>query len=161
MADAADSRHDLEQRRAAIPGCGVAVYVALLLSIFVVGIIGLTLATMTILDAGENSSPYDLAYGGSVEPALLYPMEQAGLLAAGEVPDAFHSENLAGDVACAIKGDTFLRLGPEGAQRFPLAAITAAEEVPEGVRVVGPVTVLCTFQAGEGADRFARMLKPR
>ncbi len=160
MTEAADRRHVLEAGRREIPGCGFALYAGILFVFFVLGVFGVTMSTLTIFDASRNSSPFNLAYGGSVEPALLLPMRAAGLLGEGEVPDAFHAESLAGDVACAIRGEELLRLGPEGPTRLPLASITAVEESKEGVRVTGASVIFCAFQEGEGGDRFARMLQP-
>lgn len=158
MMDAPERRHDLEAVRSQIPGCGFALYVVILLVFFILGVVGISMSTLTIFDASKNADPYRLTYGGNVEPALLTPMRNAGLLGPDEVPDAFHAENLMGDVACAIKGTELLRLDAGGPVRFPLASITAVEPTEAGVRVVGAQTVFCAFGPGEGADRFTRML---
>lgn len=160
MSEAAERRHDLEAQRKQLPGCGFALYAVILFVFFVLGVLGISMSTLTILDASKHTSPFNLTYGGNVEPVLLLPMTRAGLLVEGEVPDAFHAETITGDSACAIKGGDFLRISPEGPLRMPLSSITAVEETKEGVRVVGASTVFCAFMEGEGGDRFARMLRP-
>ena len=148
------NRHDLEAARRQLPGCGVALYSGLLLVFFLLGVAGIVLASMTVFSAGSGASPYVLTYGGNVEPALLEPMRSAGLLGADEVPDAFHAEDLFGTTACALLGDRFLRVGPDGAFTLPLAALTASE-VEDGVQVTGDGrAVLCQFHPEEGADRL-------
>ena len=149
-----------------MPGLGFAFYVLLLLGIFVAGVTGIAVATSSVFWAGDGANPYVLTYGGNVEPVLLAPMRGAGLFGPDEVPDAFHAEDLSGATACALRGDQFLRLGPEGASSFPLASLTRVEAVPEGVHVVGDgvggsADILCRFATGEGGDRFLRMLAPR
>lgn len=151
--------HELALHRQNMLGCGMAAYSFVLLGIFAVGVVGLSLATYTIFFAGEAASPMNLSYGGLTSPVFLEPLEAAGLITAGEAPDAYHAEALDGSVACALHEGDLLRLSAEGAFRMPLATVTAVDEVPEGVRVVGEREVLCRFNAGEGADRFARMLR--
>lgn len=160
MSEASDQRHVLETERRQMPGCGFALYAGILFGFFVLGVFGIGMSTLTIFDASKNSSPFNLTYGGNVEPVLLVPMQRAGLLTEGEVPDAFHTETITGDVACAVRGAELLRLSADGAVRIPLASIRAVEETTEGVRVIGASTVFCAFLEGEGGDRFARMLTP-
>lgn len=162
MSDDATLRHELEAQRRQIPGCGFGLYALILLVFFLLGATGITMSTLTILDASKNASPFNLTYGGNVEPALLVPMRAAGLLAPGEVPDAFHPETVMGDRACAIHQDTLLRLEDGRATRLPLAQVESVELLPEGVRAVGAGTTIdCHFNEGEGADRFAKMIQPR
>lgn len=155
----APSPHELAHRRQNMLGCGLAAYAFVLLGIFAAGVAGLSIATYTLFSAGEAASPMNLSYGGLTSPVFLEPLEAAGLLPAGAAPDAYHAEALDGSVACALYAGELLRLSPEGAFRMPLSTVSVVEEVPEGVRVVGEREVLCRFNAGEGADRFARMLR--
>jgi len=162
MADDPSLRHELEAQRRQIPGCGFGFYALILLIFFLLGSTGIALSTLTIIDASKNASPFNLTYGGNVEPALLGPLRAAGVLAEGEVPDAFHPETVMGDRACAIHQDTLIRLDAGKLTRVPLAELTSVELLPDRVRAVGAaVTVECMFNEGEGADRFAKMIEPR
>lgn len=162
MADEGSLRHELEAQRRQIPGCGFGLYALILLVFFLVGATGITMSTLTILDASRNASPFNLTYGGNVEPALLLPMRAAGLLADGEVPDAFHPETVMGDRACAIHQDTLMRVDGGQGVRLPLAEVDSVELIAEGVRAAGAgTTIECHFNEGEGADRFAKMIEPR
>ncbi len=160
-----------------MPGCGLAAYTALLLTIMTLGGTMMVMSGLTIVSSSEAARPTRLMYGGDVEPYLLNGLRAAELVPVGAVPDAFHAEDWTGMVVCALTSDTVLRLGPEGAFSLPIAQVSAVEDLPDGVRVVGPWTlgpkgidgrpqtgvppteVTCAFEPADGGDRFAKMLR--
>ena len=145
-----------------LPGCGLAAYAGLLLFIASAGAIGVTVSWYSLITGSEALAPTRMAYGGVVDPAVLSPMREAGLLASGELPDAFHAEVPDGSSACAISGSKVLRLSRrEGAQSLHLAGIRGIEGDPEGVTVRGEPTIRCPFRPGEGGESFKRMLEAK
>lgn len=154
------SRHALAVQRQGMFGCGLAAYTLVLFGMFVAGVIGLSVASYSLIAAGEKASPLELSYGGLTNAYYLDALRRAGLLGPEEFPDVYHAEAVDGSVACAARGGELLRLGPEGAFRMPLAGATV-EAVEDGVWIRGEREVLCRFGPGEGADRFARMLQAR
>jgi hypothetical protein len=159
MADDASPQPDTPRQ---VPGCGLAAFALLLFTIFVIGLTGVSISTLSILTAGEQLSPQKLSYGGVVSPQMLAPLRDAGLIGPDEVPDAYHAENVTGSEACAISGGRLLRLGgAAGNQEMPIASITAVESTDDAVEVRGATTIICQFGPDEGAERFANMLRNR
>ncbi|MFZ5477737.1 MAG: hypothetical protein ACOZNI_13260 [Myxococcota bacterium] len=152
-----------EARRQAegLPGCGLAAFAGLLLVIFTIGVIGVSVSTYSVFTAGEQLSPQLLSYGGVVDPSLLGPMRDAGLLGKDEIPDAFHAETLDGTSACALSAGKLLRLEEGVGSTLSLDTVTDVREEADGVVVVGASTVRCAFRPDEGAERFARMIRSR
>ncbi len=148
--------------RERLPGCGLAAYVTVLGLIFSVGVVGVVVSWGSLFAGSSATAPTRLSYGGVVDPAVLRPMRDAGLVAEGEVPDAFHAEVLTGHYACAISGGEVLRLSQDGGQSISLAEIESVTTDGRDVVVVGPGdTIRCPFGEGEGGDSFARMLQAR
>lgn len=144
-----------------LPGCGLAVFAMLLICIFTVGISGVLFSTYSILQSGNELTPRRLSYGGVVDPAMLAPLREAGLIGPKEVPDAYHAENVAGTEACAISGGEVMRLGGDGATSMPIASITSVTGTDAQVLIHGDTSIVCHFGADEGGDRFRRMLDNR
>ncbi|MES2642592.1 MAG: hypothetical protein V4850_24120 [Myxococcota bacterium] len=149
-----------------LPGCGLAVFAMLLVCIFTVGITGVLFSTFSILQSGNELTPRRLSYGGVVDPVMLVPLQEAGLIAVGEIPDAYHAENVPGTEACAISGGKVMRIGVDGKKVMPLASITSvtgsdAEVVIHGAEVSGDTSLVCHFGPDEGGERFKRMLENR
>ncbi len=162
--------------RMQMPGCGLAAYLGVLLTIMALGSTMMLMSGLTILSSGEAARPTRLMYGGDVEPYLLGALRSAGLLRADEVPDAFHAEDWSGTKACALTRTAVLRVGPDGAYSLPFAAVATITENPDGVRIAGPwqpaatdiagrpqtkttTEVDCLFQPNDGGDRFASMIR--
>jgi hypothetical protein len=143
-----------------MPGCGMGLYVMVLVVIFAGGVTGMSLSMWVLWQSGANLSPMNLSYGGVVDPRILAPMRVAGLLGEDEIPDAFHAERIDGSVACAISSGELRRLGADGeTERLPVAALTSITREENEVTAVGPTgRIQCFFNPGEGADRFERML---
>lgn len=145
----------------ALPGCGLAAYVLVLGGFFMLGMTGVGLWALTVVDASSGASPNRLVFGGSAPPYLLQPLRDAGLIGETEIPDVFHPETLDGSTACAVSRGVLLRIGPEGASRLDLDEVTEVSGTELTVVVEGPTTITCNFGPGEGGDRFLRMLKAR
>jgi hypothetical protein len=145
-----------------VPGCGLAAFVVLLFCLFSVGMTGILVSTYNMFSSGIELSPQKVSYGGVVDPAVLRPMRDAGLLAEGEVPDIFHAESVMGASACAVSQGKLLRLSEHGPQSIPLAEITQVEGDETRVTVTSATdNITCLFAPGEGGDRFKRMLENR
>lgn len=158
---AEESRSD-ERPHTRMPGCGLAAFAMLLLSILGVGLCGVSVSTYSVFASYDQLRPTRLSYGGVVDPATLAPMREAGLLGAEEIPDAFHAESSDGYEACAISGGRVLQITRVGKAQMPFTAIESVEADESGVTIVGTKkTIRCPFGAEEGADRFARMLQAR
>lgn len=157
--DDAPSPHQLARIRQAMPGCGLAAYLVILLTIATAGVAGMSIALWSLIAGSETSSPFNLAYGGMVDPAVLTPMREAGALGPEEIPEAFHMETLDGSTACALSGGQLIRLEKGTVTRVRLREVQKVEAHPDGVSVKGPVEIYCHFAAGEGGDRFARMVE--
>ncbi len=146
-----------------LPGCGLAAYVLLLLTIGSAGVIGLSISWYSLVAGGQQLSPLRSSYGGVVDPAVLRPLRDAGLIGGTEIPDVFHAERFDGEAACAIAGQRLVRLsGEHGPQTLPLAEITDVSGSEATVTAVGAgVTITCPFAAGEGGGSFKAMLDRR
>lgn len=159
-----------------MPGCGLAAYLGLLLSIMTLGGTMMLMSGLTIFSSSNAARQTRLMYGGDAEPYLLNPLHSVGLLQAGEVPDVFHAEDWTGMNVCALTRTEILRLGPDGSFRLALLKVDDVTESVDGVRITGPwaatptdlagrpqtavlTEILCAFEANDGADRFARMLR--
>lgn len=153
----------VEEKRvpaAQVPGCGLAAFAMLLLTIFAIGVTGVTIATYSVFHSGHQLSPMKLSYGGMVDSRMLQPMRDAGLLGPEELPDAYHAENVDGSSACAISRGRLVRVGPQ--DELPIAEIREVRGDASRVEAVGDGrSVVCTFREDEGGDRFARMLENR
>lgn len=150
---------DVEPKQ--LPGCGLAAFAMLLLTIFLTGITGISISMYSMLTAGAQLTPEKLAYGGVVDSRMLEPLRDAGILGEDEIPDAYHSENTSGSEACAISGDRVLRIGAAGAKSMKLTDITTLGGDDEVVTIDGPTPFSCQFAPNEGGDRFRRMLENR
>lgn len=145
-----------------LPGCGLGAYVFLLLFIASAGAIGVVVSWYSLITGSEATAQTRLAYGGLIDPAILRPMREAGLLGETEVADAFHAELPNGANACAISGGKLLRLSQDkGAQSMPLASILHSELTEAGVTITGEIVIECAFRPGEGGESFQRMLSAR
>ncbi len=144
-----------------LPGCGLAAYVVLLLTIASAGAIGVAISSYSLVAGGSALSPMRTSYGGVVDSRVLQPMREAGLLLIDEIPDAFHAESYDGSAACAISGDKLLRLSSDaGAQSVLLLDLVRVEGgETEVVAETATVTIRCPFRTGEGAGSFKAMLK--
>lgn len=143
-----------------LPGCGLAAYAGLLMLIASVGAVMMVFSYYSLLSSGSALSPMRTSYGGVVDPRVLQPMRDAGLIGPTELPDAFHAESYDGDEACAISKDVLLRLSDaDGAQRLPLRELEAVSGSDTEVIAVGAgVTIRCQFRPGEGAGSFKVMV---
>jgi hypothetical protein len=156
---ALDTRQDPASRPYFIlPGCGLAAYVVVLFSFFVIGMTGLALWTLTIFSAEDGARIDNLTYGGHVPAAAVIPMFSAGLLKPGEIPDLFHVEAANGSIACAVVSGDIVRISATEKIRFPLKEIREIQGDEEHIVVVGPQTFACEFALGTGGDRFRRIL---
>lgn len=142
-----------------MPGCGLAAYVIVLMSVTALGIVGLFISTSSLLQTGSKLAPSSLTYGANVPEAALMPLRAAGLLGADELPDLYHAEDMLGTRVCAVSTSALLRLDEKGGRKIALDSIHQVDELPAGVRIVGSEEIICEFSGGQGADRFARMIR--
>lgn len=169
------SRKDAATIHRTMPGCGLAAYLGVLLTIMTLGGTAMLMSGLTIVSSSQAARPTRLMYGGDVEPYLLTGLRTVGMLQPGQVPDAFHAEDWSGMSVCALTSTDVLRLGSEGAFTLPIAAVGSVKEVAGGVQIDGPwqptavglngrpqtastATVLCAFEPNDGGDRFVTML---
>lgn len=150
-----------EAESSQLPGCGLAGFVLILFGIFVVGMSGVIFSTCNVLRSGDALSPRRLTYGGVVDPVMLAPLREAGLIGRDEVPDAFHAENEDGTEACAVSGGEVMHLGPDGGKEMPISSITSVTGSDTEVVIHGDTTIVCRFGPDEGGGRFRRMLENR
>lgn len=141
-----------------MPGCGFGVYVLVLAVLCVAGIAGMFFSLWVLHAGGAELAPNRVSYGGVVDPAILRPMREAGVLAADEIPDIFHAEGLGGTPACAVSGGKLLRVEGGRGTSLSLHALGAITATEHSFTATGPPAITCTFLPGEGGDRFARML---
>lgn len=153
------TRQDLAREREKMPGCGLAAYVVILMSVTALGISGLFISTSSLLQVGPGAAPSALTYGANVPDAALVPLRAAGLLGPDELPELYHAEDMMGARACAVSKSTVMRLDETGKHTLALTEIQKVEETEDGVRLDGPVSFTCYFGRAEGGDRFARMIQ--
>ena len=145
-----------------LPGCGLALFVMLLAGFFCVGATSHGVSIFAVLSSADALRSSKLVYGGNVDPRTLMPMRDAGGIRQDETPDAFHAETADGTRACAISGGRVVRVDDGAVTAIPLAEITGVVPEQGAVAVYGATaSVVCTFEEGEGGDRFARMLQAR
>ena len=159
-----------------MPGCGLAAYLGLLLTIMTLGGTMMLMSGLTIFSSSNAARQTRLMYGGDAEPYLLTPLHTVGLLQSGEVPDAFHAEDWTGTNVCALTRTEILRVGAEGSFHLPLLMVDGVAESSDGVRITGPwiatptdlagrpqtaavTQVFCAFEPNDGGDRFAGMIR--
>lgn len=155
----------LEASRGA--GCGLAAYAMLLLLLFSLGLVGISLSTWHMFSAAGSTSPFDLLSGSEVQEWRLLPLREAGLLAPGELPAAWHDEStdMSGTPACALTESKVLRV-EDGVGRSLSFAQIAKVELLKGA--AGEVVVMearegtglgCRFRPNEGGNRFLRQVQ--
>jgi len=160
-----DSGEKLEAQSGA--GCGLAAYGMLLLLLFSLGLVGMALSTWNLLSSAGSTSPFELVSGSEVDEWRLLPMREAGLLAPGELPAAWHDESadMSGSTACALTAREVLRV-EEGVGRRLAFDQVAKVELLTGA--AGEVVVMearqgtgigCRFRQDEGGGRFLRQVQ--
>ena len=150
-----------------VPGCGLASYGILLMMFFLVGITGMVLSSMTLLQASSGSRTSRLLAGENVAVWQLQPMRDAYVLKLTEVPAVWHDESAAGDgtEACAMTEDALVRV--EDGQGFEVlyTEIARVEEIKEGEFVIietyksDDSAIICLFRLEEGGEKMARMIR--
>ncbi len=148
-------------------GCGLAAYGMLLLLLFSLGLVGIAMSTWNMLSTAGSTSPFELLSGSEVQEWRLLPMREAGLLAPGELPAAWHDESadMSGSTACALTASEVLRVEEGVGKRLAFDQI-AKVELLRGA--AGEVVVMearqgegvgCRFRPDEGGNRFLRQIQ--
>ncbi|MEL6344881.1 MAG: hypothetical protein AAFV53_17320 [Myxococcota bacterium] len=150
-----------------VPGCGVAAYGMLLILFFLLGIGGMTLSSLALLQAGGSAGPTRLMSGREVSVWRLQPMRDAGLLELTEVPAAWHDETMSGNgtEACALTQDAVLRVESPQGWAIGYERITDVKLIDQERLITVEIysntgeILRCFFNPKEGGDRLARMIK--
>lgn len=150
-----------------VPGCGLASYGILLIMFFLVGLTGMLLSSVTLIQASSTTGPSRLLAGENVTVWRLQPMRDAYVLELTEVPVVWHDESSGGDgtEACAMTADALVRV--DGGQGFelPYSEIARVKTVQEGDFVIietyksDDSAIVCLFRQEEGGEKMARMLR--
>lgn len=148
-----------------VPGCGLAAYAALLMTICVAGVVGIVLSTQAMLTQ-EPDSISQLVHGSQVQTWRLQPMRDAGLLELTEVPLAWHDESFSrdGSAVCALtpKGIAALH---DNAVFIPFPDVIKIDTQPKdngGLTVAihgAQGTATCEFGPLEGGERMVRQIE--
>jgi hypothetical protein len=150
-----------------MPGCGLASYGCILIGFFLVGIIGLVLSSLALMQSTFQRDPFSFVPGNQVKVWRLQPMRDAKLLQLTEVPEWYHDESRNGTKACALNATSLLRLDGGNAWKIPyenLESVSGHQE--DGVEVATIFTsngeqLHCFFEQGEGVERFTRVIKAK
>lgn len=148
-----------------MPGCGLASYGCLLFIFFMVGVLGLAVSSLSLMQASFEREPFSFSPGNQVKVWRLQPMRDAKLLELTEVPEWYHDESRDGTTACALNKAALLRLDGDDAWTVPFTAIEKVKSQRDGSRMVAIVTtkdqenIFCFFEPGEGVERFTRVLE--
>ena len=147
------------------PGCGLATYGCVLMMFFLLGMTGLVVSSMALLQSGFTRPPFALAPGNQVKVWRLQPMRDAGLLDLTESPLYYHDESSTGVTACAITDSHVLRLDAGQAWKVPYSAIRRLEIISKRTVRIALMTlhngedIPCMFLSGEGVERFAEFVR--
>lgn len=150
-----------------MPGCGIASYGCLLLVFFVLGIVGLVVSSMSLVQTSLSRPPFSFVSGRQVEVWRLQPMRDAGLLQLTEIPEWYHDESSDGTQACALQPDALLRVHNGDAWRVPYSDMIISKSIRDQDIMVGIVelqggdSIHCLFAPGEGVERFTREVNKR
>jgi len=147
-------------------GCGFGMYAMLLLMIFLVGLSGMVIGTIGLLNS-EPEEARNLVHGSEVQVWRLQPMRDIGLLQLTEVPAAWHDESpqFDGSTSCVLTLKGVGRI-QEGEHWF--AHWDDITEVTSEITETGRISVVtkmkddsfaCSFGQGEGAERFMRQIE--
>ncbi len=146
------------------PGCGLAGYSCLLVSFFLLGLLGIISSTLSILQSSFEEQPFATVPGNQVKVWRLQPMRDAQLLALTEIPLQYHDESQDGTTACAMTSEALLRLDNGQGWRIPYQDIKGVRSIYEGSRNVAVIetnsgeTLPCFFRPNEGMERFTHSL---
>ena len=147
-------------------GCGFGLYAMLLLIIFLVGIAGMIIGTIGLLNS-EPEEARNLVHGSEVQVWRLQPMRDAGLLQLTEVPAAWHDESprFDGTTSCVLTVNGVGRIQNEQhwfAKWDEIVEATLETTSDERFTVVTRTktdTLSCSFGPNEGAERFLRQIE--
>ncbi len=147
-------------------GCGFGLYAMLLLIIFLVGVAGMVIGTIGLLNS-EPEEARNLVHGSEVQVWRLQPMRDAGLLELTEVPAAWHDESprFDGTTSCVLTLNGVGRVQNEDhwfAKWDQIVSVDTETTENERVNVVTQTqtdSFRCSFGPGEGADRFLRQIQ--
>jgi hypothetical protein len=148
------------------PGCGVGLYAGLLMFICLLGVAGLGVSTLGLLNATPDEAR-NLVHGSEVSVWRLQPMRDAQLLRLTEVPAAWHDRSASydGTDACGLgeQGVLQLREGVGTAIAFTTVSAVEMRAESDGSGVVSVTGnqggIRCRFGPGEGGERFARQIE--
>ena len=148
-----------------VPGCGFISYSILLLLFFAVGVGGMVVSSLALLQAGTAEGPSPLKPGSQVAVWQLQPFRDAGLLKVTEVPGAWHGETYDGTTACAMTQTAVIRVEDGLGSKMEYADIGALAVHTARLDIAVELTsrdesqsLTCHFRPEEGSDRFARMV---
>ena len=147
-------------------GCGFGLYAMLLLIIFLVGVAGMIIGTIGLLNS-EPEEARNLVHGSEVQVWRLQPMRDAGLLELTEVPAAWHDESprFDGTTSCVLTLNGVGRVQNEKhwfAKWDEIVTVDTETTENERINVVTQTnndSFTCSFGPQEGAERFLRQIQ--
>lgn len=148
-----------------MPGCGLASYGCLLFSFFLVGLIGLAMSSLSLVQSTFQRDPFSFSPGNQVKVWRLQPMRDAKLLELTEIPEWYHDESSNGTKACALSATSLLRLDGNNAWKIDYDKLESVDGHQEDSVEVATIftfdgeQIHCFFEQGEGVERFTRVLK--
>ena len=147
------------------PGCGLASYSCLLLLFFVVGIGGLIVSSMALLQGQNTDISYYVRQGNQVQTRRLQPMRDAKVIQLLDIPILYHDESTNGTVACALMEKDIVRVDESESWKIPYDQLIDAISEPDGYgTIIRAITknqeqLPCYFEQSEGHGLFLKELK--
>jgi hypothetical protein len=149
----------------------MAAYSIMLVGFGLLGITGMVMTTMTMLQAGGEVGPSRLMPGTQVAVWQMESMRAAKVVGLTEVPLAWHDESflLDGSTACALMDDRLIRVEDSVGTTLNYADIDTVDvddQDGRGHRVTSrgrdptgaEVEIVCHFRVSEGGPKMGRML---
>ena len=147
------------------PGCGLASYSCLLLLFFLVGVAGLIISSMALIQGQLVTKSYYVKPGHQVQPRRLKAMWEAKVIKMEEIPILYHDESNNGSIACALMENGIVRVDDDQAWKIEYDQLIDALSEKDGYgTIVRAITkdqeqLPCHFEQSEGQGIFLAELK--
>ena len=147
------------------PGCGLASYSCLLLLFFLVGVGGLTVSSLALVQGQLVDKSYYVKPGHQVQPRRLKAMWNAKVITIEDVPILYHDESNDGSTACALMQDSIVRVDEDKAWKIPYDKLIDGVSERDGRKtIIRAITndeeqLPCYFDQSEGEAIFLTELR--